>query len=215
MGSEAISLLFIFGVLIFSIIIHEISHGAVALYLGDPTAKYAGRLTLNPLKHIDPFGSVILPAILILMKIVTGGGIIFGWAKPVPINHLNFRDPRWGMFWTGLAGPASNLVLAVIFAGIIRFVPNYLSPLEFLLPFFAIIVWLNLWLALLNLVPVPPLDGSKIFFSLFPISHEAQIHLERYGMLFIILLLFFFIPFLAKVVFLIFRFLVGPGVLFF
>lgn len=209
MENQAIETIFFFGVLIFSVIIHEISHGAVALRLGDSTAKDAGRLTLNPIRHIDPFGSLILPAILIFFRIATGGGLIFGWAKPVPINHLNFQNPRWGLLWTGLAGPLSNLVIALVFSAFIRFLVPSLPYLVFLVPFFAIVVLLNLWLAIINLVPIPPLDGSRIFFSLFPVSHEAQIKLERYSIFFLVMLLFFFMPLLSEFVFMVFGFLVG------
>lgn len=209
MENQAIETIFFFAVLIFSVIIHEISHGAVALRLGDSTAKSAGRLTLNPLKHIDPFGSLILPAILIFLRITTGGGIIFGWAKPVPINHLNFRNPRWGMLWTGFAGPFSNLALALVFVAFIRFLVPVFPYFVFLTPFFAIVVLLNLWLAVINLVPIPPLDGSRIFFSLFPLSQEIQFALERYSIFFLIFLLFFFMPIVAEFVFFLFRFLIG------
>jgi Zn-dependent protease len=212
MENQAIETIFFFAVLIFSVIIHEISHGAVALRLGDATAKSAGRLTLNPLKHIDPFGSLILPAILIFLRIATGGGIIFGWAKPVPVNHLNFKNPRWGMFWTGLAGPLSNVVLALVFAVLIRFAIPVFPYLVFLAPFFAIVVLLNLWLGVINLVPIPPLDGSRIFFSLFPLSQEMQLTLERYSIFFLVFLLFFFMPIVSEFVFFLFRVLIGAPI---
>ena len=115
--------IFLIIILIFSVIIHEIAHGSVAYYLGDPTAKYAGRLTLNPLKHLDPVGSVIVPVFLAIMAQVTGSGIIFGWAKPVPVNPYNFRDQKYGSLKVALAGPSSNLLVALIFGLTLRFVP--------------------------------------------------------------------------------------------
>ena len=114
---------FLIIILIFSIVIHEVSHGAMANYLGDPTAKYAGRLTLNPLRHLDPIGSVILPLFLILMAKLTGGGIIIGWAKPVPINPYNFRDQKYGSAKVALAGPAANLIIGLVFGLALRFFP--------------------------------------------------------------------------------------------
>ena len=107
--------LFIIIILIFSIVIHEVAHGAMALHLGDPTAKYAGRLTLNPIKHLDPIGSIIVPIFLILMTEIMGGGIIFGWAKPVPINPYNFKDQKYGSAKVSIAGTVANLALALIF----------------------------------------------------------------------------------------------------
>ena len=115
--------LFLIIILIFSVVIHEVSHGAIANYLGDPTAKYVGRLTLNPLKHLDPLGSVILPLFLILIAKLSGGGIIFGWAKPVPINPSNLRDKKYGEAKVALAGPASNLSVALVFGLALRFIP--------------------------------------------------------------------------------------------
>jgi len=147
-------------VLFFSIMLHEIAHGSMALRLGDPTAKDAGRLTLNPLKHIDPFGTIILPLILL---VVTGGrGPIIGWAKPVPINPFNFTDQRWGSLKVSLAGPATNFLVGGLFALIIRFIS--LPDSLFLL--FGIIVIYNFAWGLFNLLPIPPLDGSHILFSL-------------------------------------------------
>ena len=115
--------IFLIVVLIFSIVIHEVSHGAMANHLGDPTAKYAGRLTLNPIKHLDPIGSVILPIFLVIMAQMTGGGIIFGWAKPVPVNPYNFRDQKYGSLKVSLAGPGANLAIALFFGLLLRFLP--------------------------------------------------------------------------------------------
>src|SRR5574343_425811 len=106
-------------VLLFSVIIHELAHGYVASSLGDPTAKYEGRLTLNPLKHLDPFGSIILP----LLLFIAGSPVLFGWAKPVPVNPYNFRDKKWGEIKVSIAGPLSNISLAIVFGLILRFLP--------------------------------------------------------------------------------------------
>lgn len=171
-------------ILIFSIVIHEVSHGTAANMLGDPTAKNAGRLTLNPLKHLDPVGSLIVPLFLVLLR----SPFLIGWARPVPINPYNFRNPKWDGAKVAIAGPISNLSVALIFGFIIRFAPLPLS----LLTIFSIIVILNLLLAVFNLVPIPPLDGSHILFTLLPDSAwKLKAALSRYG-LFILLFFFFF-----------------------
>ena len=152
-------------VLLFSVVIHEVSHGYAALYLGDKTAEYEGRLTLNPLKHIDMLGTIILPALSLMLP----GNLLFGWAKPVPFNPYNLRNRRWGEAIVAAAGPASNILIAVIFGFFIRFflVPHNLlgNPAGELC---ALIVLVNITLAIFNLVPVPPLDGSKIISTLLP-----------------------------------------------
>lgn len=171
-------------VLLFSVVIHEVAHGSVAYYLGDPTAKYAGRLTLNPLKHLDPFGSVILPLLLLIIR----SPILFGYAKPVPINPYNFRDQKWGSLKVAIAGPAANFSIAIIFGLSIRF----LNLPEQLASFFLLITFYNILLGLFNLVPIPPLDGSWILFTFLPERwSNAKIFLQRYG--FFILILFFFL----------------------
>ena len=154
----------IFGliILIFSIIIHEVSHGVVANWLGDPTARLAGRLTLNPLKHIDPIGSVVLPAFLVL----THSSVFFGWAKPVPYNPYNLRGGKWSEAAVAFAGPGVNLLIAVIFGLLIRFGADSFSA-----PFISLagtIVIYNLMLAVFNLIPIPPIDGSKVLAALLP-----------------------------------------------
>src|SRR3989344_2529066 len=148
--------IFSIAVLIMSVVIHEVSHGYAALYLGDPTAKYAGRLTINPLKHLDPFGSVILPILLAITK----AGFIIGWAKPVPYNPYNVRYGRWGEALVALAGPASNLLLAFLFGLVFRLGGGFL-PVPFLSLAVSVIL-INVVLAVFNLVPIPPLDGSKL-----------------------------------------------------
>lgn len=175
-------------VLLFSVIIHELAHGYVAFSLGDPTAKYEGRLTLNPLKHLDPFGSVILPLLLLL---ATGGqGPIFGWAKPVPINPYNFKDQKWGTLKVAIAGPATNFGIAIIFGLFIRFL-NFpqIAPLIQLL---GIVVFYNFLWGIFNLVPIPPLDGSWILFRLLPRGAEkVKMALQQYGMFILIFFIFF------------------------
>lgn len=192
---NAIGFIFQIGVLIFSVVIHEVAHGFAALALGDRTAEEEGRLTLNPIQHIDPFGSVILPAMSYFL-----GGIIVGWAKPVPYNPLRLRNGKWGPALVGIAGPAANILLALVFGLSLRFLP--VPPAggpesSFLINFVSIaatISLLNLTLAFFNLVPIPPLDGSKLLFALMPRHwYGARLMLEQYG----IFLLLFFIAFLA------------------
>jgi len=199
-----ISIIFSLIVLLFSVVIHEVSHGAMADYLGDPTAKYAGRLSLNPIKHLDLFGSIVLP---ISLLILTGGqGPIFGWAKPVPINPYNFRDKKWGNLKVALAGPGSNLLIALFFGLLIRFL-NF--PFQFP-SFLSIIVIINLVLAIFNLVPIPPLDGSHILFALLP---EKTLKIQRilfqYGILILILFIFLVFPLIDSVIFFVYRIITG------
>jgi Zn-dependent protease len=173
-------------ILIFSVIVHECSHGLAALRNGDDTARIMGRLTLNPLPHIDIFGTIIIPGLLLLAKVP----IIIGWAKPVPINPYRFRDFRRGMIEVGLSGPLSNILLALFFAFLLRITgANPLSGTGYLLLFG---VAINFLLALFNLIPIPPLDGSRILGSLLPLKMEARYYrIERYGMFLVIALLFF------------------------
>jgi len=210
-------LLFIIIILIFSAILHEIAHGAVAYHLGDSTAKYAGRLTLNPLKHLDPVGSVILPIFLIILTRVTGSGIIFGWAKPVPINPYNFKDQKYGQAKVALAGPAINLIVALLFGLLLRFIiipagiaVNLLSP-----PFgfggaIAAIVYINILLAVFNLLPIPPLDGSHILFTFLPYSiQHIKVFLSQFGYFIIIIFIVFFFSWLSFIINLIFKLITG------
>lgn len=173
-------------ILLFSIIIHEVSHGSVAYALGDTTARDEGRLSLNPLVHIDPVGSILLPLFLMAL-----GMPVIGWAKPVPVNPMNFTDRKWGDLKVSLAGPLSNLSVALVFGLIIKFMP--FLPQSFL-TIAAIVVFYNIVLALFNLIPVPPLDGSHILFSLLPESlNSFKVFLWQYGFI-ILLLLIFIIP---------------------
>jgi len=169
-------------VLLFSVVIHEVSHGWAALKLGDDTAEKMGRLTLNPIPHLDIFGSILLPLILI----ITHAGVIFGWAKPVPYNPLKLRKPGRDSALLALAGPAANFSLALVFGLLMRIGTRSAFGLPFL-SFLGIIVQINLILAIFNLLPIPPLDGSKILFYFFP-SPKLEIFLYQYS--FIILLVF-------------------------
>jgi len=201
---------FLLIVLIFSVVFHEVSHGVVANYLGDPTAKNAGRLTLNPISHIDPIGSVILPGILLLMNLaLSGQGIIFGWAKPVPINPYNFRDQKYGAAKVALAGPVANLSLALVFGLTLRFFPAIVSiPGLYLM--FSYIVLINLLLAVFNLLPIPPLDGSHILFSILPPSLEnIKSSLNQSGFLLVLLVIFFFFQWIGLIIAWLFKLIVG------
>jgi len=145
--------IFSIAILIMSVVIHEVAHGYAALWLGDVTAKYAGRLTLNPIKHIDPLGSVILPFIMALLP----GGFIFGWAKPVPYNPYNLKNQRWGELIVAAAGPISNIIIAIFFSILIRFSPVIGLPYSFI-EISIVVVFINLILAFFNLMPIPPLE---------------------------------------------------------
>lgn len=151
--------------LIISVIIHEMAHGYAAEWQGDPTARLQGRLSPNPLVHLDPFMSVILPGLLL----VTGSPILFGAAKPVPYNPYNFRNQRWGEAIVAAAGPLSNIVIAIVFAVLIRFSDLLALSQTFVQLSFTIII-LNIFLAFFNLVPIPPLDGSKILPKFLPFN---------------------------------------------
>jgi len=198
---------------LFSVVIHEVSHGAVAYKLGDPTAKYAGRLTLNPLKHLEVFGSVILPLLCIIMSKISGGGFIFGWAKPVPYNPYNLKNQKWGPAMVAAAGPGANVIIALIFGASLRFLPLTSSVYIYNLAYiFSVIVWINILLAVFNLVPIPPLDGSKILFAVFPYRYEnIRMNLERYGFFILIFFIFFLFQYLLPIVFWLFKLIVGKA----
>ncbi len=176
--------------LLVCIIPHEVAHGYVAWRLGDPTAKLSGRLSLNPIRHLDPIGSVLLPVALLLLRRFAGFPIVFGWAKPVPINPNYFRNPWRGMLWVGLAGPATNVLMALIVAGTGRALIALGLTARWLLYFLGLIVLLSLVLALFNLIPVPPLDGSRVLAYFLPPRMRLQlVRLEQVGIVIVVVLL--------------------------
>ncbi len=171
---------------IFAITVHEAAHGFAARFFGDMTADRAGRITLNPLKHIDPVGTILLPALTLLV-----GGILFGWAKPVPVDFSRLRNPKRDMLWVAAAGPASNFVMALFWALIIKLslsAPNVYSEPMALMGQAGVMI--NAVLMVLNLLPLPPLDGGRIAVSLLP-NHLAYKYaqIERYGFIILIVLL--------------------------
>ncbi|MBI2112969.1 MAG: site-2 protease family protein [Candidatus Wildermuthbacteria bacterium] len=200
-------IVFQIAILIFSVVVHEVSHGAVAQALGDPTAKNAGRLTLNPIPHIDPLGSVIFP---LLLFITTQGQFMFGWAKPVPINPFNFRDRKWGALKVGLAGPAANIAMALAFALVLRFLPFELYPSSAFPLLLSYVVMLNILLGVFNLLPIPPLDGSHVLFTFLPRAFDSfKIMLTQYGFIILVFVIFFFSEVISDIVRSVFLLLVG------
>ena len=190
-------------VLVFSAIIHEYMHGWMADRLGDSTAKDAGRLTLNPIPHLDLFGSILLPAMLVLSNV----GFVFGWAKPVPFNPYNLSDKKYGSAKVALAGPFGNLIVALFFGLILRFIN---LPSQELAMLFAMIVQINLLLMVFNLVPIPPLDGSKVIMPFLPASiQENMIKLEKYGMFIVLLFIMFGFSIVIPIINFLFRVIVG------
>jgi len=196
-------------ILIMSVVVHEVSHGLMANRLGDPTARLQGRLTLNPLKHIDMLGSIIVP---ILIYVMSHGTSSFGWAKPVPFNPYNLKNKKQGEFLIALAGPVSNMLMAIIFGTIIRFsvsATNVSSPFIGVL---STIVGVNLVLAIFNLIPVPPLDGSKLLFSYLPLKYQRmRMRLENYGPIFVVLVVYFLWQFILPVITYLFSLVTGAG----
>lgn len=178
--------LFSLVIFLYSAVLHELSHGAAAYALGDPTAKREGRLSLNPLRHLDPVGSILLPLVLFL----TGSPFLAGWAKPVPINPHNFKDSRWGSFKVAIAGPVSNFILAIFFGLFLRFLnANFSPPPEAVMAIFSFVVQINIMLALFNLIPIPPLDGHWMLFAFLPDSFwQVKQFLSQYGIFLLILL---------------------------
>jgi Zn-dependent protease len=194
MGSfDPLTVLFFVVTLVPAIVLHELSHGLVADRMGDPTPRSMGRLTLNPIKHADPFGSLILPGLLLLPYLFgRGGNVVFGYAKPMPVNTQYLRNPDRQMMLIALAGPLTNLLLAVVGALAFRSVagPNLDGPL---VEFLGIWITLNVILMVFNLMPIPPLDGSKVLaMFLPPRAREVYRSLEPYGALFMLVIFFVF-----------------------
>ena len=205
---QEISPIFYVIVLIMSVVIHEIAHGYAALRFGDTTAKYAGRLTLNPLKHLALFGSIILP----LLLVITQAPFLIGWAKPVPYNPDNF-DParrRAGVLWVAAAGILANLAIAIFFGIVVRLSNMFAWNAETLVPLASAIVLVNIVLAIFNLVPIAPLDGSKILFSLIGRgAAQVEAFFEKYSIIIILVFIFFLWDFLVPVIYYLFRILTG------
>ncbi|HRY82413.1 MAG TPA: site-2 protease family protein [Candidatus Moranbacteria bacterium] len=211
MLNEIILIAFYIAILLYSLIIHEVAHGVAALWQGDPTAKYAGRITANPIRHIDPWMTIGLP---VLMLLLTNFKFAFGGAKPVPYNPYNLKNQKWGPAMVGAAGPLSNIFIAIIAAFLAKFINLPMAVKADIIYNFndwgkisevisgsmnaiffellVIIIFWNVFLAFFNLIPIPPLDGSKLFFSIFPIRTEMLLMLEQFGF---VILLFFIIFF--------------------
>ena len=210
---SAITIAFQLAILIFSVVIHEVSHGLAANALGDPTAKYAGRLTLNPVKHLDPVGSVLVPLASFLL-----GGFIIGWAKPVPYNpaYLQLRNKELGSALVGAAGPGANILIAIIFGLLVRSAGAWASALGgtggALVGIMATIAFINLVLAVFNLVPIPPLDGSKVLLAILPYPWQGiRAVLEQFGFLILLFFIFYFSGLILPVVAFLFRLIAGVG----
>jgi Zn-dependent protease len=197
-------LIFSLIIILFSVIIHEYLHGWMADRLGDPTARQAGRLTLNPLTHLDLLGSILLPALLFFG---TGGGLIFGYAKPVPFNPYNLRDQKYGAAKVAAAGPLANLITAMFFGLILRFAPD---PSLAMTSFLAAIVQINLLLLVFNLLPIPPLDGAKMLLPF--LSYDQQLKFlqwEHYGLIIVFLFAYFGFSLIIPIINFLFRLIVG------
>lgn len=189
-------------ILIMSVVIHEVSHGYAASFLGDQTARYQGRLTLNPLKHLDFVGSFLVPSISYFL-----GGFIFGWAKPVPYNPYNLRPGRWSEATVAAAGPVSNIILALIFGILLRL---GISSDPAFIQITSLIVFINILLAIFNLMPIPPLDGSKLLFSLFPDKlYQIREFFERYSLVLVLFFIFFLWRFIFPVITWLFHLITG------
>jgi Zn-dependent protease len=209
MAHEIVLIVFYFIILMYSIILHEVAHGVAALWLGDKTALYAGRITANPLKHIDLWQTIMLPVLMYLLV-----GFAFGAAKPVPYNPYNLKNQKWGPAMVGLAGPAANIFLALVFAVVAKFISIPILQKQYIIShlgnwanisvavsgsigailylFCIIVIFWNVLLAFFNLIPIPPLDGSKLFFSLFKIKTNVMIIMEQFGFIFLIIFIILF-----------------------
>ena len=201
--TQELTIIFEIIVLLFSAIAHEYMHGWAAFRLGDSTAKNAGRLTLNPLAHLEWFGSFFLP----LVMVVTNMPFVFGWAKPVPYNPNNLKDQKYGDAKVAVAGPLTNLVIALFFGLFLRFFPVFNLNFSGLL---AVVIYINLILAVFNLVPIPPLDGSKILATFLPVAwRNRYLEMERAGFIFIILFVMLAGGLIIPIVDFLFKIIVG------
>ncbi|MBU0636813.1 site-2 protease family protein, partial [Patescibacteria group bacterium] len=198
------SVFFSLVIILFSVIIHEYMHGWMANYLGDTTARDDGRLTLNPLVHIDLWGSILMPAMLYFG---TGGNFIFGYAKPIPFNPCNLRDQKYGTAKIAIAGPLANLFVALVFGLSLRFLLNISQEMVI---FIVAVVQVNLALFVFNLLPIPPLDGSKVIASFLSYSwQEKLMFLEQYGIIIVMLFIFFGFSFIMPIINSLFKLIVG------
>jgi Zn-dependent protease len=201
---QTINIVFQLIILLFSAIVHEVAHGYAALFQGDTTAKYENRLTLNPIRHIDPFGSVILP----LMLFIFNSPVLFGWAKPVPFNPYNLRNRKWGEAIVAIAGPVANLIIAIAFGLILRFGLAFIPTSAVFIV--EMIVLINIMLAIFNLMPIAPLDGSKILFALLPESaFGVRRFMEKYSIFLVLFLIFVLWNYIFPVILLIFSLITG------
>lgn len=211
MANEIVLIIFYVAILLYSVIVHEVMHGVAALWLGDPTAKYAGRLTANPFRHIDPWLTLGMP---IIMLALTGGRFAFGSAKPVPYNPYNLKNQKWGPALVALAGPGSNIAIAVIASILAKFIVLPISAKVDIINNFnnwsatsniiagslnsifyellVIIIFWNVFLAFFNLIPIPPLDGSKLLFAVTNIKVETMAMLEQFGFILLLAFIIFF-----------------------
>ncbi len=198
---DILQLVFYFLVIVPSSIIHEYAHGLMAEHLGDSTARYAGRLTIDPRAHIDLWGTILLPVLLYLST-----GFMFAYAKPVPYNPYNLKNQKWGPALVALAGPLSNFLLAFAFAVMFRLLP----AVSALRPFVGVVVYANVLLMVFNLVPIPPLDGSKVLFAFLPyrLNHVIAF-LEQYGFVLLLFFMVFLFNLIHPVIDLVIRLLLG------
>lgn len=196
-------MLFFLIIIIPSAIMHEYAHAWAADRLGDPTPRLAGRLTINPVPHMDMWGTLILPFSLFLL---TSGQFLFAYARPVPFNPLALRWQRWGSAAVGVAGPGINLIVAFILGQLIRFLPlNTFSDL------LSVIVYANILLAVFNLIPIPPLDGSKLLYALLPDRwYAAKVWLDRYGIFLLVIFILFLFDWVRPVILFLFNLATGP-----
>ncbi len=205
---QYLDIIFYIVILLMSVVIHEVAHGYMALYFGDKTAKNLGRLTLNPIPHLDMFGSILLPFLLV----ITNAPFLIGWAKPVPYNPENLRDQKKGTLAVASAGIIVNLILAIFFGLALRFILPYFPNEDFIF-ITSTIVLINLALALFNLTPIPPLDGSKILLTLLPASfYKIANFIEDYALFLFLIFVFFFSDYLYPLLALLFNIITGCSI---